>query len=85
MLAGIFQHGVGFLRKAEAQARLLSPKCFSLALHKKLQTLAGQAHVHRNTIGRALQVRCGPAHVPGRSLGKPMVPSGRACVPKMRR
>jgi hypothetical protein len=34
-------------------APILSPKRFSQAMHIDLQTLAGQAHVHRNTINRA--------------------------------
>lgn len=37
----------------ESSAPVLSPKRFSQALHTDLQTLAEQAHVHRNTISRA--------------------------------
>lgn len=42
-----------FLREDVSAAPILSPKRFSQALHIDLQTLAGQAHVHRNTISRA--------------------------------
>lgn len=41
-----------FLRDPDTPA-LLSPKRFSQAMHIDLQTLADQAHVHRNTISRA--------------------------------
>ena len=47
------QHFVEFLRAADTPAPLLSPKRFSEAMHIDLQTLAEQAHVHRNTISRA--------------------------------
>jgi hypothetical protein len=50
-----FQHFVEFLR--EPDAPVLSPKRFSEALHIDLQTLADQAHVHRNTITRAPRSR----------------------------
>ena len=53
VLGGTFQHFVEFLREAETSAPVLSPKRFSLAVHIDLQTLAEQAHVHRNTISRA--------------------------------
>ncbi len=53
LLGGTFQHFVDFLREADTPAPLLSPKRFSQALHIDLQTLADQAHVHRNTISRA--------------------------------
>lgn len=53
VLGGTFQHFVEFLREAETSAPVLSPKRFSLAMHIDLQTLAEQAHVHRNTISRA--------------------------------
>lgn len=42
-----------FLRDQEIGAAVLSPKRFSEALSIDLQTLAAQAHVHRNTISRA--------------------------------
>jgi len=44
---------VEFLRDPETPGPLLSPKKFSQALHIDLQTLADQAHVHRNTVSRA--------------------------------
>ena len=53
LLGGTFQHFVEFLREADTPAPLLSPKRFSQAMHIDLQTLAEQAHVHRNTISRA--------------------------------
>jgi hypothetical protein len=53
VLGGTFQHFVEFLREAETSAPVLSPKRFSLAMHIDLQTLAEQAHVHRNKISRA--------------------------------
>lgn len=46
---------LAFLREDASVAPILSPKRFSEALHIDLQTLAGQAHVHRNTINRAPQ------------------------------
>ena len=52
-LGSTFQHFVDFLRDADTSAPLLSPKRFSQALHIDIQTLAEQAHVHRNTISRA--------------------------------
>lgn len=42
-----------FLRDQESGAAALSPRRFSEALSIDLQTLAAQAHVHRNTIRRA--------------------------------
>lgn len=48
-----FQHFLDFLKDPEASAPVLSPRRFSQALHLDLQTLADQAHVHRNTIARA--------------------------------
>lgn len=48
-----YEHFVEFLRDPETPGPLLSPKKFSQALHIDLQTLAEQAHVHRNTISRA--------------------------------
>ena len=53
VLGGTFQHFVEFLREADTTAPVLSPKRFSQAMHIDLQTLAEQAHVHRNTISRA--------------------------------
>ena len=50
---GTFAHFVEFLREADTPAPVLSPKRFSQAMHIDLQTLAEQAHVHRNTISRA--------------------------------
>jgi hypothetical protein len=41
------------LRDQEVGAAVLSPKRFSDALSIDLQTLATQAHVHRNTLSRA--------------------------------
>lgn len=52
-----FSHGfdgfIDFLRDQEAGASTLSPKRFSDLLSIDVQTLAAQAHVHRNTISRA--------------------------------
>ena len=48
-----FQSFLEFLREPELPAPLLSPRRFSQALRIDLQTLAEQAHVHRNTIARA--------------------------------
>jgi len=48
-----YEHFVEYLRDPDTPGPLLSPKRFSLALHIDLQTLAEQAHVHRNTISRA--------------------------------
>jgi len=42
-----------FLRDQEVGAALLSPKRFSEVFSMDIQTLAAQAHVHRNTISRA--------------------------------
>jgi hypothetical protein len=53
VLGRTFQHFVEFLRESDASAPLLSPMRFSQAMHIDLQTLAEQAHVHRNTISRA--------------------------------
>lgn len=41
------------LREPGLGAPLLSPRQFSQRLHLDLQTLATQAHVHRNTLSRA--------------------------------
>jgi hypothetical protein len=48
-----YQQFVEFLREPELGGPLLSPKRFGEALHIDTQTLAEQAHVHRNTITRA--------------------------------
>lgn len=50
---GTYQHFIDFLKDPDGSAPVLSPKRFSQALHIDLQTLAEQAHVHRNTISRA--------------------------------
>ncbi len=48
-----FMSLMDYLRDDLSVSPTLSPKRFSQALHIDLQTLAGQAHVHRNTINRA--------------------------------
>ena len=48
-----FQHFIEFLRETSEAGPVLSPRRFSQAMHIDLQTLAEQAHVHRNTISRA--------------------------------
>ena len=48
-----FQQLIDYLREPDSPAPVLSPRRFSQALHIDLQTLAEQAHVHRNTISRA--------------------------------
>jgi hypothetical protein len=48
-----FQHFIDFLRETDEPGPVLSPRRFSQAMHIDLQTLAEQAHVHRNTISRA--------------------------------
>lgn len=53
MLGTTYQHFIDFLKDPDTSAPVLSPKRFSLAMHIDLQTLAEQAHVHRNTISRA--------------------------------
>ena len=53
VLGGTYQHFVEFLKDIDTLAPVLSPKRFSQAMHIDLQTLAEQAHVHRNTISRA--------------------------------
>jgi hypothetical protein len=56
-LSPAFSHGfdgfIDFLRDQDAGASTLSPKRFSDVLSIDVQTLATQAHVHRNTISRA--------------------------------
>lgn len=53
VLGNTYQHFVDFLKDPDTPAPVLSPKRFSEAMHIDLQTLAEQAHVHRNTISRA--------------------------------
>jgi hypothetical protein len=53
LLDGTFQQFVELLKDPDAPGPTLSPKRFSEVLHIDLQTLAEQAHVHRNTITRA--------------------------------
>ena len=53
VLGRTYQHFVEFLKDPDTAAPVLSPKRFSQAMHIDLQTLAEQAHVHRNTISRA--------------------------------
>lgn len=48
-----FNGFLDFLRDQEIGATTLSPKRFSEVFGMDLQTLAAQAHVHRNTISRA--------------------------------
>jgi hypothetical protein len=45
-----FQDFLDFLRDEEVGAAALSPKRFSEVFSIDLQTLAAQAHVHRNTV-----------------------------------
>ena len=47
-----YQHFVEALKDFDTSIPMLSPKRFSQALCIDLQTLAEQAHVHRNTITR---------------------------------
>lgn len=53
MLGATYDQFVEYLRDPDTPGPVLSPKRFSLALHIDLQTLAEQAHVHRNTMSRA--------------------------------
>ena len=48
-----FEGFMDFLRDNEHNAVALSPKRFSEVFNVDLQTLAVQAHVHRNTLARA--------------------------------
>ena len=48
-----FEGFLEFLREKGAGASTLSPNRFSEVLNIDLQTLATQAHVHRNTLSRA--------------------------------
>ncbi|HEV3106743.1 MAG TPA: DUF2384 domain-containing protein [Trinickia sp.] len=47
-----FEHFINSLRDPEFPAPIVSARRFSEALHIDLQTLANQAHVHRNTLSR---------------------------------
>ena len=53
VLGRTFLDFVEFLKDADLAAPSLSPRRYSQAMNIDLQTLAEQAHVHRNTIGRA--------------------------------
>jgi hypothetical protein len=53
VLGGTYQHFIDYLKDPDTAAPVLSPRRFSQALNIDLQTLAEQAHVHRNTISRA--------------------------------
>ncbi len=48
-----FEGFLDFLREQEVGAAAISPRRFSEVFSMDLQTLAAQAHVHRNTISRA--------------------------------
>lgn len=48
-----FEQFMQALREPQEGASVLSPKRFAQLLNIDLQTLAAQAHVHRNTISRA--------------------------------
>lgn len=48
-----FQGFLDFLRDEEVGGAILSPKRFSEVFSMDMQTLATQAHVHRNTLSRA--------------------------------
>jgi hypothetical protein len=48
-----FEGFLEFLRDQEVGAAALSPRRFSEVFSMDIQTLATQAHVHRNTISRA--------------------------------
>jgi hypothetical protein len=48
-----FEGFLSFLHDRDVGAAVISPKRFSEVLSMDLQTLAAQAHVHRNTINRA--------------------------------
>jgi Protein of unknown function (DUF2384) len=53
VLGRTYQQFIDYLKDPDTSAPVLSPKRFSQALNIDLQTLAEQAHVHRNTISRA--------------------------------
>lgn len=48
-----FEGFMNFLRDQDVGAAVLSPRRFSEVFSMDLQTLATQAHVHRNTLSRA--------------------------------
>lgn len=48
-----FEGLLNFLQEPKSQLPTLSPERFSQAFNMDIQTLARQAHVHRNTITRA--------------------------------
>lgn len=48
-----FEQLIDHLREPGVAGPLLSPRRFVQVLHIDLQTLAAQAHVHRNTVSRA--------------------------------
>ena len=48
-----FNGFMNYLRDPESRGTSISPVRFSELLHLDIQTLATQAHVHRNTISRA--------------------------------
>jgi hypothetical protein len=52
-LAMSYDEFLEYLRDPDRPGPVLSPKRFSAALHIDLQSLAEQAHVHRNTISRS--------------------------------
>jgi hypothetical protein len=52
-LGPAYEGFVEYLRDPDTPGPVLSPQRFSQALHIDLQTLAEQAHVHRNTLRRA--------------------------------
>lgn len=52
-LDATYEQFVVYLREVDSTAPVLSPRRFSQALNIDLQTLAEQAHVHRNTLSRA--------------------------------
>ena len=60
-----YEHFVEYLRDPDTPGPVLSPKRFSQAMHIDLQTLAEQAHVHRNTLSRAPSSQEGSAVSPG--------------------
>lgn len=53
MVGGSFQDFIDYLREPDEVTPVLSPRRFGQILNIDLQTLADQAHVHRNTISRA--------------------------------
>ena len=48
-----FDQFLNYLQDIETGFASLSPKLYGQLLHLDMQTLASQAHVHRNTISRA--------------------------------